>query len=124
MKKSITLITLLLLLAVSFVSCGKDEAVVEKPTLIGNWGCQADGYSVDLILNSDKSYIWTLYFQNITDVVKGIYTYDEVKNTITFSIKSSSYGTTGMPELSEVKLISSSKWQSQNGSQLLIWNKK
>jgi len=105
MKKSITLITLLLLLAVSFVSCGKDEAVVEKPTLIGNWGCQADGYSV-------------------TDVVKGIYTYDEVKNTITFSIKSSSYGTTGMPELSEVKLISSSKWQSQNGSQLLIWNKK
>lgn len=114
---------MLFVLTITFFSCKKDE-VEDTQFPIGTWVYQGDGYSVDLTLNSDYTYIWSLNYQNIPDVATGTYTYDKVKQTISFVIKNNTYSNTELTPLTEIKQISSTKWQCKCGTQLDTWNKK
>lgn len=115
---------MLFVLTISFFSCGKEE-VEDTQFPIGAWVYQGNGYSVDLTLNSDHTYIWTLKVPSIpNDIATGTYTYDQARQAISFVIKNNTYSNNVLDPLTEIKQISSTKWQCNDGYQLLTWNKK
>ena len=126
MKKSITLITLLLLLAVSFVSCGKDETVVEKPTLIGKWLCIANtNETYKLTFGSNNSFAMTISMpsQNFNGTAGGTYTYNETQKTISYTVTSGNMGGS-ISNYENVKFNSASQWQATVGTATLVWNRE
>lgn len=127
MKKSITLITMLLLLAASFVSCGKDETVAEKPTLIGKWVCIANANETyKLTFGSNSSFTMTISMpsQNYNGTASGTYTYNETTKIISYSVASSNSGITSLANYENVKFNSTSQWQTTVGTATLVWNKE
>ena len=126
MKKSITLITMLLLLAVSFVSCGKDEAVVQKPTFIGKWVCTANtNETYKLTFGSNNSFAMTISMpsQNFNGTAGGTYTYNETQKTISYTVTSGNMGGS-ISNYENVKFNSASQWQATVGTATLVWNKE
>ena len=126
MKKSITLIAMLLLFAVSFVSCGKDETVVEKPTLIGKWVCIANtNETYKLTFGSNNSFAMTISMpsQNFNGTAGGTYIYNETQKTISYTVTSGNMGGS-ISNYENVKFNSASQWQATVGTATLVWNKE
>ena len=125
MKKSITLIAMLLLFTMSFVSCVKDEAVVEKPTLIGKWiSTSITNDTYKLTFGSNNSFIMTISMpsQNYNATISGTYTYNETTKIISYSVVNP-VGT-GISNYENVKFNSISQWQATSGTATLVWNKE
>ena len=126
MKKNISLITMLLLFAVSFVSCGKEETVAEKPTLIGKWGCTANtNETYHLTFSSNNSFSMTISMpsQNFNGTAGGTYTYNETQKTISYAVTSGNMGGS-ISNYENVKFNSASQWQTTVGTATLVWNKE
>ena len=127
MKKSITLITMLLLFTASFVSCGKDEAVVQKPTLIGKWVYISNtNETYKLTFGSNNSFTMSILmpYENNNRTANGTYTYNETTKIISYSVVSSNSGITGLLNYENVKFNSTSQWQTTVGTATLVWNKQ
>jgi len=126
MKKSIALIAMLLFTA-SFVSCGKDEAVVEKPTLIGRWVYISNANETyKLTFGSNNSFAMTILmpYENNNRTANGTYIFNETTKIISYSVVSSNSGITSLSNYENVKFNSTSQWQTTVGTATLVWNKE
>lgn len=117
---------MLLLLTTLFNSCGKDEAVDEKPTLIGKWICIAntnETYKLTFASNNSYSMSISMPSQNFNGTSGGTYIYNETRKIISFTVTSGNMGSS-ITDYENVKFISTSKWQATVGGAALVWNKE
>lgn len=124
MKKSITLISMLFLMTTLLISCGKDETVDEKPTLIGKWVCLAntnETYKLTFASNNSFTMSISMPSQNFNGTSGGTYFYNETQKTISFSVTSGNMGNS-LLDYENVKFNSTSQWQTTVGGAALVWN--
>lgn len=126
MKKRISIITMLVFLIASFISCGKDETVADEPTLIGKWSCIANtNESYKLTFTSSGTFSMTISMpsQNFNGTISGTYVYNESQKIISYTVTGGNMGNS-LSNYENVKFNSASQWQATAGGATLVWNKE